>query len=206
MSQPARTSDFLRDLLRDPIHPSFVPTRRITRDIQGVPEPPTVEVLEVQGLRKLCPRHVASRRELCPFRSRLSRIFKPAVALGSTVTGPNKRRRMRGSRWGPRLRAGRCPAGPPHGGTESIGEASWRGEGRGERGSRGHEKRGSERGERGRERESGARDVLGPGSLRAAQGRLDVPTTSALRRRRPRIFSLPLPLRLSLSLFSPRRR
>jgi len=47
---------------------SIVPTRRITRDIQGVPEPPTawfsrftVSIVNYAG--------VASRRELCRFHS-----------------------------------------------------------------------------------------------------------------------------------------
>lgn len=48
----------------------------------------------------------------------------------------------------------------------------------GSRGREGTEERRGNVREREREgaRESGARDVLGPGSLRAAQGRLDVPT------------------------------
>jgi len=59
MSQPARTSDFLRDLLRILfIHRSYEETynARCTRCPRIVDR----EILEVQGLRKLCPRRARS--------------------------------------------------------------------------------------------------------------------------------------------------
>jgi len=135
--------------------------------------------------------------------TRLRRIFKPAIGFG-TVTGPNKRRRRRRrrrSRWrgagGPRLRARRCSAGP-HGGTESVRGELARREGR----ARGTKSEGA-RGERGREGIWGPRRPWA-GSLRAAQGRLDVPAGAATKEA-AYFFPPPPPasLTLSRSLASP---